>query len=109
MDRQAHASYKILSEDGKLLQKVRNDPGNMAGGPTGVQLAAGSYHVVARANGYGLVTVPVVILGGKVTVVHLESGGSWPDRSQMIQVGAVRLPDGRVIGWRATTEKISKP
>ena len=38
--------------------------------------------------------MPVVILGGKVTVVHLEGGGSWPDRSRMIQVGAVRLPDG---------------
>ena len=53
--------------------------------------------------------MPVVILGGKVTVVHLERGGSWPDRSQMIQVGAVRLPDGRVVGWRATAENISKP
>jgi hypothetical protein len=109
MDRQAHTSYKILSEDGKLLQKVRNDSGNMAGGPTSVQLAAGSYHVVAGANGYGLVTVPVVVLGGKVTVVHLDGGGSWPDRAQMIQVGAVRLPDGRVVGWRATTENISNP
>jgi hypothetical protein len=110
MDRQAHTSYKILSGDGKLLQNVRNDPGNMVGGPTSVQLAAGSYHVVARANGYyGVVTVPVVIQGGKVTVVHLEGGGSWPNREEMIQANAVRLPDGRVVGWRATVEKISKP
>jgi hypothetical protein len=101
MDRQAHTSYKILSEDGKLLQKVRNDPGNLIGGPTSVQLAAGSYRVVAHANGYGLVTVPVVVQGGKETIIHLEGGGSWPNREEMIQANAVRLPDGRVVGWRA--------
>jgi hypothetical protein len=46
MDRQAHTRYEILSVNGKLLQKVRNDPGDMVGGPTSVQLAAGSYHAL---------------------------------------------------------------
>lgn len=104
MDRQAHTSYKILSEDGKLLQQVRNDPGTLAGGPTSVQLAAGSYDVVVRANGYGLVSVPVVIQGGKETIIHLDGGGSWPNREEMIRANAVQLPDGRVVGWRATAE-----
>jgi hypothetical protein len=80
----------------------------MVGGPTSVQLAAGSYHVVARANGYGLVTVPVVIQGGKETVIHLDGGGSWPNREEMIQAGAVQLPDGRVVGW-AASKKSTNP
>jgi hypothetical protein len=41
--------------------------------------------------------------------MHLEGGGSWPNREEMIQANAVRLPDGRVVGWRANVEKISKP
>lgn len=104
MDRQAHTSYEILTVDGKLLQKVHNDPGNLVGGPTVVHLATGSYHVLARANGYGLVTVPVVIRGGKETIIHLEGGGAWPNREEMIRANAVRLPDGRVAGWRSIQE-----
>jgi hypothetical protein len=48
-----------------------------------------------------MVTVPVVIRAGQTTVVRLDES-SWPDREAMIQAGAVRLPDGRVVGWRAT-------
>lgn len=86
-----HSRYKILSPDGTLLHEIRNDPGNKIGGPTQVPLAAGSYTVVARANGYRTVEVPVVIAGDKTTVLHLEGGGSWPNREEMIQTGAVRV------------------
>ena len=98
----AYTDYRIFSKDGSVLQKVRNDAGRIAGGPATVELPVGDYQVEARANGYGLVKVPVVIKGNQVTVVHLDGGGSWPNRAEMIQAGAVRLPDGRVVGWRAT-------
>ena len=109
MDRQVHSNYEILSENGNPLKKVYNDPQNMMGGPIEVGLPVGCYRVVARANGYGLVTVPVVIEGGKETTLHLEGGGSWPNRAKMIEAGAVRLPDGRVVGWRATTQNTKQP
>ncbi|HUA39181.1 MAG TPA: hypothetical protein VMA35_12390 [Candidatus Sulfopaludibacter sp.] len=99
--RTTYTDYKIFSKDGSLLRKVRNDTGHSLGGPVNVALPTGDYQVEAQANGYGLVKVPVVIKGNQVTVVHLEGGGSWPNRAEMIQTGAVRLPDGRVVGWRA--------
>jgi len=64
-------------------------------------LPAGTYRVVARANGYGIVTVPVVIEKNQVTTVHLEGGGSWENEVARSQSDAVRLPDGRIVGWRA--------
>lgn len=95
--------YKIFSKDGSLLQKVHNDTGSIVGGPASVDLPAGYYQIEAQANGgYGYVKVPVVIKGKQVTVVHLDGGGSWPNRDVMIQAGAVRLPDGRIVGWRAS-------
>jgi hypothetical protein len=57
--RRVHSDYRILTTDGKLLQNVHNDNGRSAGGPKEVLLPAGQYQVVARANGYGAVTVPV--------------------------------------------------
>ena len=60
----------------------------------------GEYHVIARANGYGYVTVPVIIEARRSTVLHLEGDGSWPDESMFNQTNAVRLPDGQIVGRR---------
>lgn len=108
-NRQVHKDYKIYSNDEALLQKVHNDTGGMTGGVATVRLPAGSYRVEAPANGYGTVSVPVVIRGGKTTTVSLASGGSWPNRQEMIRLGAVQLPDGRVAGWSADAQKPSAP
>src|SRR5271157_1984636 len=65
--------YRVLSSDGnQLLKEVQNNSGKLLDGPKRVQLPAGTYRVLARANGYGVVTVPVVIRPGQVTTVHLE-------------------------------------
>ena len=53
--------YEILSEVGTPLRQVRNDPGNMLGGPIRAELSSGAFRVVARANGYGVVTVRLPI------------------------------------------------
>ena len=67
-----YSDYEVRSEDGALIKKVHNDSGTVVEGPVEVNLPAGKYRVHARANGYGWVTVPVVIEPGKVTTVHLE-------------------------------------
>src|SRR5689334_16291691 len=57
--RRYHTNYKILSEDGKLLKAVHNDVGGVTQDPRRIVLSSGKYRIVARANGYGWVTVPV--------------------------------------------------
>src|ERR1051325_4606775 len=99
--RRRHTDYKILSEDGKHLQTVHNDSGTLLEGPIPVSLPPGAYRIVARANGYGVVTLPVVLEANRVTEVHLEGGGSWGNRTTLKETEPVRLPDGRVVGWRA--------
>ena len=101
--RREYSDYRILSPDGNLLQRVHNDSGSIGNSPTHVTLAAGNYRVIARANGFGTVTVPVVIEPGRTTTLHLEGGGSWPNHAVFGETNAVRLPDGRIVGWRSET------
>jgi hypothetical protein len=98
--RRYHSDYKILSEDGKLLQAVHNDVGGVTQDPKRIDLQPGRYRIVARANGYGWVTVPVLIDAHNVTIVHLEGGGSWRRDAALVS-NSVRFPDGRIAGWRA--------
>ena len=104
-----YADYKVTCQDGKLMQTVHNDSGTLSERPRRVQLPAGAYSVVARANGYGVVPVPVVIRADQVTTVHLEGSPSWQNRSQLAQSNPVRLPDGEIAGWRASPDGSSKP
>jgi hypothetical protein len=83
------------------LRTVHNDNGELVEGPAEVSLAGGRYRVVALANGYGLVIVPVVIVRSQVTTVHLEGSPSWPDKQALLHSNPVRLPDGEIAGWRA--------
>jgi len=98
--RREFSDYRIFFPAGKLLQVVHNDSGMKAGSPVLAELPAGNYRVVARANGYGTVIIPVLIEPGRVTTIHLE-GGSWPEESAFEKTNAVRLPDGQFVGWRA--------
>jgi hypothetical protein len=100
--RHHYSDYKILSEDGKPLQTVHNDIGTEVKEATRVQLPAGKYRVAASSNGYGTVIVPVVIVTDRTTVLHLEGGYSWPSDAGLNQANSVRLPDGEIVGWRAT-------
>jgi hypothetical protein len=68
-----YTDYRIFSKDGKLVQAVQNNPSPSVPGPVEVKLPPGKYRVVARANGYGKVTVPVTVAAGEVTVVHLNT------------------------------------
>jgi hypothetical protein len=104
-----YTDYKITHEDGKLVQTVQNDSRALMEGPRRVQLPVGAYRVMARANGYGIVTVPVIIRSNQVTTVHLEGGPSWQNRSPLKDSNPVRLPNGEIAGWRASPEASTKP
>jgi hypothetical protein len=98
--RPEYSDYKIFTTDGKLLRKVHNKSGTILQDVVPVALAPGKYNVVARANGYGYVTVPVMIVAQEKTILHLE-GDSSADQSLFNQTNSVRLPDGRIVGWKA--------
>jgi hypothetical protein len=94
-----YSDYEVHTDDGKLLRKVHNDSGSSINGPQRIGLTAGSYRVVARANGYGTITVPVVIRPSQTTTVHLEGGG-WNSETP-VPSEPVRLPRGEIAGWSA--------
>jgi hypothetical protein len=78
-----YTDYKITYQSGKLVQAVRNANSASLAGPKRVQLPVGTYCVVAQPNGYGVVTVPVMIRADKITAVHLEGSPSWQNLSQL--------------------------
>jgi hypothetical protein len=102
-NRPEHSDYKILTADGMLLQKVHNNSGTIFQDVVPVALPPGKYNVVARANGYGYLTIPIIIEANQNTIIHLEGGGFWPDESVFNRTNAVRLPDGLIIGWKAAS------
>jgi hypothetical protein len=67
--------------------------------PQIVRLPFGYFQVRAEAEGFGWVTVPVVIRAEEETVVRLD--GTWTDTPSANGREIVRLPNGRLVGWRA--------
>ena len=98
-NRPEYSDYRIYAADGRFLRKVRNDSGTIFQDPRRVVLPAGRYRVLARANGYGFITIPVKVEAGRMTVVRLT--GRWSASDTFNQNNAVRLPDGWVAGYRA--------
>jgi hypothetical protein len=99
--RPEHSDYRILAANGQLVRKVHNLTPTAVQDAVPVELPPGHYQVVARANGYGYLSIPVRIEKQRCTVVHLEGGGFWPDESSFNETNSVRLPDGQIIGWRS--------
>src|SRR5262249_40931277 len=58
--RPRYSSYTIFTADGRLVQTVTNR-NLQRESPETIDLPAGAYRLQARANGYGMITVPVVI------------------------------------------------
>jgi len=105
-NRPEYSDYEIFTTDGKLLQRVHNNSGTILQDAASVELPPGKYNVVARVNGHGYVTVPIMIAAQHNTVLHLEDGGFTPDESVSSQSSPVRLPDGQVIGWEIATTNL---
>jgi hypothetical protein len=99
--RPAHTDYTICTQDGKVLEEVRNARGPNDPEPPIVHLAPGTYKIKARARDYGLVTVPVVIEPGKLTSVNLQRYRK-PVPDSAPKTDLVLLGNSRVVGWKAT-------
>ena len=104
-----YSDYKLLAADGTLRQLVHDHDGLLVEVPKRLELPVGDYRVDAHANGFGIVTAPVVIKANQVTTVHLEGGASWFNNAALLQSNPVRLPDGEIAGWRADPMGSSKP
>ena len=103
-NRPEHSDYKILNGDGSLIRHVHNITKTVFEDAVPVTLPPGKYEVVARANAYGYITIPVRIDSQQTTVIHLEGGNPWSDTSVFNENNAVRLPDGQVVGWKSTED-----
>jgi hypothetical protein len=103
-NRPEHSDCKILNADGSVLRRVHNIGKTVFEGAVPVSLPPGKYEVVARANEYGYLTIPVRIEPQQTTSIHLEGGGFWSDESQFNDANSVRLPNGEIIGWKSTTD-----
>jgi len=71
-----HSAYAIYTTDGKLLKNVENHNSRTNEIPEIVALPVGSYTVVAQAEKYGYVRVPVAIKEGQRTILDLDIWGS---------------------------------
>jgi hypothetical protein len=106
---QRHSDYRLFDPEGKLVETVDNRAGSWGVDPASVALAPGRYRIEARANGYGIVSLPVVIAASQVTTVHLEGSASWPEPKAFNLANSVRLPDGEVVGWKAVAQNAVSP
>lgn len=99
-----HSGYDIYTASGFRWKYVPNRTQNTDESPMVVVLPAGNYKIVARADGYGRITVPVVIKGGMLTELNLET---WNRKKTAVsnEAAVVRLPNGYVVGWRAEPRK----
>jgi hypothetical protein len=71
-NRREYSDCRILDRIRKLLKWVHNVTDDFQEGPVFVKLVAGKYFVVARSNGYGIVTIPAIIASGQNTILHLD-------------------------------------
>ena len=94
----AHTDYTIAAPDGEVIQHVKNATGSYGSRPALVSLSPGQYHVRAQYARGGFVVVTAVIEPGKTTVLDLNDE-PLPEGSRGVK--EVRLPDGKVVGWRA--------
>lgn len=95
-----HTGYQIYGPDGKRFKWVENHVGSNDESPMVVALPEGNFKVKAQAEGFGWLTVPIVIKWRALTEVNLETSGR--KRAAVTNEGAVvQLPNGYVVGWRA--------
>jgi hypothetical protein len=98
----AHTDYTIATPDDKVIEHVTNATGTFNSRPARVSLPPGQYHVRAQYNGGRFITVPVSIEPNETTVIDLD-GETIKQGSRATAKEVVRLPNGRVVGWSATS------
>ncbi len=95
LDTHQRADYRVLRSDGTVLRRVSN-----AGSAAQVALPEGSYLIEAAVAPYGTMRIPVRVAADRTTEICLT--GEWNDAFKRVPADAVvKLPDGRVVGWRS--------
>jgi hypothetical protein len=104
-----HTSYTVYAEDGRtVVRKVANAISIHDEDPSLVQLPAGKYVVLGEVGNGGMVKVAVVVQPGQLTRVDLAS--DWKQRAPAGNAADwVRLPNGQVVGWRASAAASQSP
>ena len=92
-----HTDYYLCDTGGKALKLVFNAPGHYGRDPRILNLRAGRYIVEAQSAPNYWVRVPVLIIRGATTNVHLD--GNWSPLSYADKTQVVTMPDGRPVGW----------
>ena len=92
--------YGVYDTKGNRVRSIQNAARFHDLAPALVTLPAGAYNVVAWADGYELVRVPVVIKAGQLTEVNLEANRK-PSIAATTEGDVVRMDDGRIVGWSA--------
>lgn len=107
----AHTDYTLLTSDGNARRKVRNSRGANDGEPAWLELPAGLYQVRGEAEDFGADTFPITmtvrIEPGQTTTIYLSQEWEWKIPKTGANPG-VRLPNGRVIGWRSAASLPSR-
>ena len=70
--RLTYSDSRLQSGTGADLGTIQNHSNSVWEGPVAVTLPAGRYRITARANGLGGVVVPVRVVEGLTTTVHLD-------------------------------------
>ena len=96
-----HTDYNVYDLQGKLVKHVFNTTGHYAEDPSRVTLPAGTYLVKAQAKDYLRVQVPVIIVPGRTTRVHLDD--NWRPSADAPKNAVVTEPDGNPVGWLANS------
>ncbi len=96
-----HTPYTIYKPDGHPFDRIENSLDPMDEIPELVSLPAGSYRLECRAAGVGRVEVPTVVEPWRTTNVYLDGSTSDPF-NRLGPTNSVALPDGHLVGWRAT-------
>lgn len=96
-----HTNYTIGMPDDKVIRRVTNLSGPFYAYPAKITLPVGEYHVRAQFDRGDFVIVPVRIAPGQTTIVDL-SHEPLPTETAPTR-RPVRLPDGSVVGWLATS------
>ena len=99
-----HTAYWIYTTNGVKVKAVLNHCGPNDMSPMVVMIPSGLYHVIARADRYGIVTVPAVIEGNRITQIFLD-GIPQPTILGNDPSKLVHLPGGPAIGFRADPPK----
>jgi hypothetical protein len=92
-----HSDYYLCDASGKPLKHVVNAAGHYDGDPRILNLPPGRYIVEAQSAPDYWVRVPVKIMRGATTRVHLD--GHWAPPGYVDKTQVVTLPNGKPVGW----------